>query len=459
MNNPFNLASFRLIFTYTMLLGLSIGLVLMFLYYTTARDIELEADQKIIEKVEDLNNIYLRYREQGLLNYIRSETSRATLDIYRLYDSQNNYIAGNIKSEPNDVKVNDDGWIEFAYQVNENGVEKVHYGRGRNFITPRRNLRLIVGRVVNDEKILKERFLYSSLWSIIIIIFLGIFGGYILSRNFLKRISDINKTSKKIMDGNLKERLPTTKGKDELNQLSSNLNEMLDRLDSLMTNMKEASDNVAHDLRTPLNRIRTNLEVTLMSNPDIDQYKKSFEDALVETDNLIKTFNSILSISKVESGTSDLDRNPVSLKELILNMHELYEPIAESDGIKLNYEVNEDIIINGNYNLLSQALANLIENAINYGCSNNNPAINVGAKQNENLLSLWVSDNGIGIRDADKDKVLERFVRLDSSRSLKGSGLGLNLVSSAVKFHEGALKLINAKPSGLIILIEIPLDS
>ena len=276
------------------------------------------------------------------------ETSRATLDIYRLYDSQNNYLAGNIKSEPSDVKVNEDGWIEFAYQVNENGVEKSYYGRGRNFITPRRNLRLIVGRVVNDEKILKERFFYSSLWSILIIIFLGIFGGFILSRNFLKRISNINKTSKKIMDGNLKERLPTTKGKDELNQLSSNLNEMLDRLDSLMTNMKEVSDNVAHDLRTPLNRIRTNLEVTLMSNPDIDQYKKSFEDALVEIDNLIKTFNSILSISKVQSGTSDLDRNLVSLKELILNMHELYEPIADSDGIKLNYEVNADIVITGN---------------------------------------------------------------------------------------------------------------
>ena len=196
-----------------------------------------------------------------------------------------------------------------------------------------------------------------------------------------------------------------------------------------------------------------------MSSPDIDQYKKSFEDALIETDNLIKTFNSILSISKVESGTSDLDRKPVSLNELILNMHDLYEPIAESDGIKLNYETNEDIVINGNYNLLSQALANLIENAINYGCSNDNPSINVGTKKNENLVSIWVSDNGIGIQEKDKDKVLERFVRLDTSRSLKGSGLGLNLVSSAVKFHEGSLKLIDAKPSGLIVLIEIPLES
>ena len=140
-------------------------------------------------------------------------------------------------------------------------------------------------------------------------------------------------------------------------------------------------------------------------------------------------------------------------------MHDLYEPITESDGIKLNYETNEDIVINGNYNLLSQALANLIENAINYGCSNDNPSINVGTKKNENLLSIWVSDNGIGIQERDKDKVLERFVRLDTSRSLKGSGLGLNLVSSAVKFHEGSLKLIDAKPSGLIVLIEIPIES
>ena len=286
--------------------------------------------------------------------------------------------------------------------------------------------------------------------------FLGVFGGYFLSRNFLKRISDINRTSKKIMDGNLKERLPISRGKDELNELSSNLNDMLDRLDSLMSNMKEVTDNVAHDLRTPLNRIRTNLEITLMSNPNLEEYKKSFEEAINETDNLIKTFNSILSISKVESGASDLDKSELNLKELIINMHDLYEPITEGSGIKLNYEITENIVIKGNYNLLSQSLANLIENAVNYGSTNIDPTINVGAKQTDDKISLWVSDNGVGINDQDKEKVVERFVRLDTSRSLKGSGLGLNLVKSAVRFHEGKFQLIDAKPSGLIVLIELP---
>ena len=456
INNPFNFVSFRLIFIYTVLLGLSVSLVLMFLYFTTARDIELEADQKIIKKVEDLNNIYLRFREQGLFNYIRRETSRATLDIYRLYDSDDNYLAGNILTELEDIKNNDDGWLEFSYKVSENGKDRIFYGRGRELITPRQNFRLIVGRVVNDEKVLKERFFYSSLWSILLILFLGVFGGYFLSRNFLKRISDINRTSKKIMDGNLKERLPISKGKDELNELSSNLNDMLDRLDSLMSNMKEVTDNVAHDLRTPLNRIRTNLEITLMSNPNLEEYKKSFEEAINETDNLIKTFNSILSISKVESGASDLDKSELNLKELIINMHDLYEPITEGSGIKLNYEVTENIVIKGNYNLLSQSLANLIENAVNYGSTNIDPTINVGAKQTDDKISLWVSDNGVGINDQDKEKVVERFVRLDTSRSLKGSGLGLNLVKSAVRFHEGKFQLIDAKPSGLIVLIELP---
>ena len=138
------------------------------------------------------------------------------------------------------------------------------------------------------------------------------------------------------------------------------LNEMLDRLDSLMTNMKQVTDNIAHDLRTPLNRIRTNLEVTLMSNSDVDQYKKSIDDAIIETDNLIKTFNSILSISKVESGASDLDKSVININDLIMNLFDLYEPITDAKGIILNHDVDEEIKIEANNNLLSQAIACLL---------------------------------------------------------------------------------------------------
>ena len=137
-------------------------------------------------------------------------------------------------------------------------------------------------------------------------------------------------------------------------------------------------------------------------------------------------------------------------------MFDLYEPITDSKGIILKQDANEEVKIEGNNNLLSQAVANLIENSINYGSSNESPKITIGAKNNKESISLWVSDNGIGIKEEDKQKVLERFVRLDSSRSLKGSGLGLNLVNSATKFHNGIIKLLDAKPSGLIVLIEIP---
>ena len=153
-----------------MLLSISVGLILAFLYFTSARDIEIEADQKIIKKVEDLNNVYLRYRGNGLISYIRRETSRPSLDIYRLYDANNNVLAGNV-TEPNEIKVNDDGWIEFTYQINVNGEEEIYYGRGRDLVTPVENYRLLVGRVVNNEIKLKERFFYSSLWSIILIIY------------------------------------------------------------------------------------------------------------------------------------------------------------------------------------------------------------------------------------------------------------------------------------------------
>ena len=256
------------------------------------------------------------------------------------------------------------------------------------------------------------------------------------------------------MDGDLLQRLPIGSSNDELNQLSVNLNNMLDRLNKLMTGMKDVSDNIAHDLRTPLNKIRTNLEVTLMSNPTSENYRNSIQEVIYDIDIVINTFNSLLAISRVESGSLLLEKEKVDINKLLENVIDLWEPLAEEKNINLINQSDDNIYIEGNKNLLSQAISNLIDNAIKYGPQGNK--INIGAKfENENVI-LWVSDNGPGIPNKDKERVLERFARLDVSRNTEGTGLGLSLVTSSIRFHKGTIQLLDSKPNGLIVKLEIP---
>jgi signal transduction histidine kinase len=256
------------------------------------------------------------------------------------------------------------------------------------------------------------------------------------------------------MDGNLLQRLPVGPTNDELNQLSINLNNMLDRLNKLMTGMKDVSDNIAHDLRTPLNKIRTNLEVTLMSNPTTESYKNSVEEVIQDIDILINTFNSLLAISRVDSGSLSLDKERIDINSLIENIIDLWEPLAEERKITLTNQSSQNIYLQGNMNLLSQALSNLIDNAIKYGPLENK--ISIGAKFEKENVILWVSDSGPGILEKDKERVLERFSRLDASRNTHGTGLGLSLVKSSIKFHKGTIQLLDSNPKGLIVKLKIP---
>ena len=457
MIDLFRLTSFRIIFIYIILLTLSIGLVAFYLYWSTSRDFQMKVDDEIIQESTRLSQVYKRYKEVGLIREIQYLSRTPNPNLYILRDSNNKFIAGNFSDTDSlwNLKRLDEGGVLFSFEKkNINGeIIRKYYFRGKEFIV-RNKYNLIVGRDVSYENYLKERFFNTILSTSLLIIFLGLLGGYVLSRNFLNRISAINKTSLEIMDGDLSMRLPTSSNNDELNQLSLNLNNMLDRLNKLMIGMKGVSDNIAHDLRTPLNKIRTNLEVTLMSNPDLESYRETLKEVIEDVDGVINTFNSLLAISRVDSGSVSLKKEKINIKNLIEDIIDLWEPLSEEKGIVLNNECKIDLYLAGNKNLLSQAISNLIDNSIKYGSDNN--IVNVGSKKDKDNIIIWVSDSGPGIQEKDKEKVLDRFVRLDTSRNTTGTGLGLSLVASMIKFHNGTIDLLDAKPKGLIVKLQIP---
>ena len=457
MIDLFRLTSFRIIFIYIILLTLSIGLVAFYLYWSTSRDFQMKVDNEIIQESTRLSQVYKRYKEVGLIREIQYLSKTPNPNLYILRDSNNKFIAGNFSDTDSlwNLKRLGEGGVLFSFEKKNNSGEIIrkYYFRGKEFIV-RNKYNLIVARDVSYENYLKDRFFNTILSTSLLIISLGLLGGYVLSRNFLNRISAINKTSIEIMDGDLSMRLPTSSNNDELNQLSLNLNNMLDRLNKLMIGMKDVSDNIAHDLRTPLNKIRTNLEVTLMSSPDSESYRETIKEVIEDVDGVINTFNSLLAISRVESGSVSLKKEKINIKDLIEDIVDLWEPLAEEKGVVLNNECENDIYFNGNKNLLSQAISNLIDNSIKYGKEEN--TVNLGSNLSKESIVIWVSDTGPGIRNEDKEKVLDRFTRLDTSRNTSGTGLGLSLVNSMIKFHKGKIELLDAKPRGLIVKLQIP---
>ena len=457
MIDLFRLTSFRIIFIYIILLVLSISLVAFYLYWSTSKDFQTKVDNEIIQESIRLSQVHKRFKEVGLIREIQYLSRTPNPNLYILRDSNNKFIAGNFSDTDSlwNLTRLAKGGVLFSFEKKnvDGDIIRKYYFRGKEFIV-RNKYNLIVARDVSYENYLKDRFFNTILSTSLLIIFLGLLGGYVLSRNFLNRISAINKTSLEIMDGDLSMSLPTSSNNDELNQLSLNLNNMLDRLNRLMVGMKDVSDNIAHDLRTPLNKIRTNLEVTLMSNPSTESYRETIKEVIDDVDKVINTFNSLLAISRVDSGSVSLKKEKINIKNLIEDIIDLWEPLAEEKGVTLNNECHTDMYLEGNKNLLSQAISNLIDNSIKYG--NDKNTVNIGSQDNKDNIVIWVSDKGPGIQDSDKEKVLDRFTRLDTSRNTSGTGLGLSLVASMIKFHKGDLELLDAKPKGLIVKLQIP---
>jgi len=320
--------------------------------------------------------------------------------------------------------------------------------QGALWVTPK-GYRLLVARGVSDAALFRERVKAALLWAGLLALCAGIGGGAVMGRSLLRRVEEVNRTAERVMGGNLSERVPLRGTSDEFDQLATNLNNMLDQIERLMAGIREVSDNIAHDLRTPLSRLRARLELSLLGAPDAAAQSEAVRAAIDEADRLLTTFNALLNIAEAESGTRRNAAEPLDLAQTARAAAELYEPVAEEQGCALKLDVEPGIMILGDRHLLSQAVANLLDNALKYGGGE----VTLSAHQHDGRAALEVSDSGPGIPEGEREAVLDRFVRLEPSRSTPGNGLGLSLVRAVARLHNGTIQLGDNHP-GLTVRLE-----
>lgn len=451
----FRTQAFRIVLVYVVLFAFSVGALLLFTYWNTRRTLDAQTDQIVEAEItglsapnQQLNSI------QDLAENVTGRTLHGGQGLYLLTDALHRPIAGNLDNWPT-VTSDPSGHVEFDYERRVNNIPETRRARGRLFLysTGLGKFYLLVAQDVHDRDLSEQMFTTTLPWTVALILLLGLTGGALLSRNMLRKLDNINRISGEIIAGHLTRRIPVSNVHDEFDALAENLNRMLDRIERLMKGLREVTDSVAHDLRTPLNRLRNRLEESLARLAAAGQDGSEIERAITETDQLIGTFNALLLIAETDAGTARGSMAPLDLTSVAADVSELYEPLAEEKRVTLSFAKGGEILIEGNRNLISQALANLVDNAIKY----TPPGGEVTIRLNSGLagIDLVVADSGPGIPAHERGRVTERFVRLEASRNSPGTGLGLSLVAAVAHFHDAELLLEDNEP-GLRAILRFP---
>ncbi|MEJ0068385.1 MAG: HAMP domain-containing sensor histidine kinase [Pseudomonadota bacterium] len=446
--------AFRVVALYIGLFGLSVLTLLGFIYVTTVGFIDRQINATITAEINGLSESYREHGLSGLVEVIeeRIAADRTGDSTYLLTDSDYQPVTGNLPRWPSDVE-RQGRWASFDIPPKEQEGGANTSVRAMSFLLSE-GYHLLVGRNLRERQNFESLIEQSLVWSVIITVALGMFGGMIMSRDMRRRLDSINATTLRIMRGDLHERIPVTGSEDEFDRLSVNLNNMLQQIDRLMLAMREVSDNVAHDLRSPLTRLKSQLEVTLLTQKPPEQYRQAIEQAVQETDKILTTFNALLSIAQAEGGAARGEMAVIDMATLCADVAELYEPLAEAKQLALTTALATSAPIKGNRHLLFQAVTNLVDNAIKY--STPGGAVSLSVAVAGDTVEIVVADRGPGIPEADRERVLHRFVRLEQSRTTPGNGLGLSLVTAVMTLHDGTLVLGDNQP-GLMATLRLPL--
>jgi signal transduction histidine kinase len=450
--------AFKLTLVYLAVFVLFAASLLGYFALNTRRLITDQITAIVDGEVTGLSQQYGQGGLRRLVTVVDVRSRRPGSSLYLVTTPTGEGLAGNVGSLETGV-LDNPGWLETNYHRLEAPEGAEHRALVR-VVQLSGGFHLLVGRDLDERERLFGVIVNAGKWSLALVIVLGLAGGFFVSRRVLSRIDAMTGTAQTIMAGDLSGRLPAAGSGDELDRLAHAVNAMLDRIEALMRGLKEVSDNIAHDLKTPLTRLRNRCEQALRGASGEPSYRAALESTITESDELIRTFDALLMIARAESGQARDNMAEFDASQIARDVGELYEPVADEKGIILKVDAPAAAPVRGNRELVSQALANLIDNAIKYAGPNRKlngmPAeIVVKAGSEGERITLSVADRGPGIADADRPRVVERFVRLEQSRSEPGSGLGLSLASAVARLHGGELTLEDNEP-GLRSTIALP---
>lgn len=451
--------AFQLTLGYLLVFILFAASLLGYFALNTRRLITEQITATVDTEIAGLREQYNLGGIRRLVVVVDLRSRRPGSSLYLVTTATGEGLAGNVGSLEPGV-LDHPGWLETNYRRLEAPEGNDHHALVQIVQLPG-GFRLLVGRDLEERERIFGIIANAAQWSLALVIVLGLAGGFFVSRRVLNRVEAMTETAQTIMAGDLAGRLPVAGTGDELDRLADRLNAMLERIEALMHGLKEVSDNIAHDLKTPLTRLRNRCEQALRGSGGVGDYRSALEDTIAESDELIRTFDALLMIARAESGQARDNMTEFDAAEIARDVGELYEPVAEEKGIALKVEAPVAAPVRGNRELVSQALANLIDNAIKYAGPNGKllsgaPAeIVVKAGNEGERISLSVADRGPGIPENERGRVVERFVRLEQSRSEPGSGLGLSLAAAVARLHGGELKLEDNQP-GLRSIIALP---
>jgi signal transduction histidine kinase len=414
-----------------------------FLYWRMLSLIDDQIDGALQSECSDLATAY---ESGGYVRLQQTVADRASPrpDASRIYllIGPDSLTTGNLAEWPGDAPMpGESADVHVHHATKSARVRTVNFPDG---------IRLLVGRTLSERNNFRSIVAESLLSVLAANLLLGAVAGTVIALYARRRLGQINATAQAVLEGNLSERIAVGDGGDEYDQIAQNINAMLERIQQLIATIRGVTENIAHDLRTPLNRLRGRLEVTLMSPRSEEEYRAVLKRAIGESETIVETFNGILKIARIKAGALALPREPVDLAEMVEELVDLYQVFAEESGVVVKSRLPSDrsrregLFVLGDAHLISQAVANLLDNAIKYSPSGG--AVVITATKNPEGVSLTISDSGPGIPKDKRTAILDRFVRLDSASGKQGFGLGLSFVAAVAEWHGARLELSDNKP-------------